>query len=349
MDPRLSRRAALAVAIAAPLAAPHVAHSQGARPQVRFAYDWILNGPYAFGIAGERMGFFREAGVDVTIQRGFGSARVALDMSAGQFDIAMADPTPFLRFMSQNPNNDLVAVALLWDQAPTAVTVRADGPITTVAQLAGRTLAAPEFDGGRQVFPAFAAVNNIPLQSINWMSVSPELREPMLVQRRADGITGFVTSTALSLRALGMDLPAQRIFRYREHGLDFFYGSFLVTTRAYAARNPEAVRGTVAGMIRSLRWAFANRAEAIAHLRAREQLADAAIESVRQDMAMAELVHSPNSRRLGLGVIEAPRLNRQIEAVKLAFQLGDMPTVDRFFTDRFLPPAAERMLPQREA
>jgi len=342
MTLRLTRRAALGAGTAL-LAAPHVANAQ-ARPIVRFAYDWILNGPYAFGIAGERQGFFREAGIDITIQRGFGSARIPLDMAAGTFDIAMCDPTPTLRFMSQNPNNDLVAVGLLWDQAPTSVTVRADGPITNISQLAGKTLAAPEFDGGRQVFPAFAAVNNIPLSSITWMSVAPELRETMLVQRRADGITGFVTSTALSLRALGMDLPAQRIFRYREHGLDFFYGSVLLTTRRYMDANPDAVRAVVHGMIRSLRWSFANRAAAIQALRAREALTDVAIESIRQDMAMAELVDSPNVRRLGLGVMEAPRFARQIEAVKMAFNLGDMPTPDRFYTDRFLPPAAERQL-----
>lgn len=344
MDLRLSRRAALGAALAAPLAAPHLANAQ-ARPAVRFAFDWILNGLYAFGIAGERLGFFREAGVDITIQRGFGSARIPLDMAAGQFDIALADPTPTLRFMAQNPNNDLLAVALMFDQAPTACTVRADGPIRTPADLAGRTLAAPEFDGGRQVFPAFAAANNIPLASINWMSVAPELRETMLVQRRADGITGFVTSTALSLKALGMDLPAQRIFRYREHGLDFFYGSFVLTTRGFAERNPDAVRGTVAGLIRSLRWAFANRAEAIQHLRAREPLTDVAIETERQDMAMRELVDSPNVRRLGLGVAEAARLQRQIDTVKSVFGLGEMPTPDRYYTDRFLPPAAERTLP----
>ncbi len=347
MTARFRRRAVLGAAIAAPLAAPLAAPGIGraqALPTVRFAYDWILNGPYSFGIAGERQGFFRELGINLSIQRGFGSARIPLDMAAGTFDIAMCDPTPTLRFMSQNPDNDLIAVGLLWDQAPTAVTVRADGPITEISQLAGKTLAAPEFDGGRQVFPAFAAVNNIPLSSITWMSVAPELRETMLVQRRADGITGFVTSTALSLRALGMDLPAQRIFRYREHGLDFFYGSVLLTTRRYMDANPDAVRAVVHGMIRSLRWAFANRAESIAALRAREPLTDVAIETIRQDMAMAELVDSPNVRRLGLGVMEAPRFARQIEAVQAAFSLGAMPTPDRFFTDRFLPPAAERQL-----
>ncbi len=43
----------------------------------------------------------------------------------------------------------------------------------------------------------------------------PELREPMLVQRRVDGITGAATSTGLSLKALGMDWPAQRILSPR--------------------------------------------------------------------------------------------------------------------------------------
>ena len=338
-----TRRAALGGA-AGLLATPLVARSQVQARPVRFSFDWIYNGPYAFGAAGVQQGFFREAGLDVTITRGFGSARVPLDMSAGSFDVAMCDPTPVLRFMSQTPNNDLLAVGLLWDQAPTAVTVRADGPITQISQLAGKTLAAPEFDGGRQVFPVFAAINNIPFSSINWLSVAPELREPMLVQRRADGITGFVTSTALSLRALGMDLPAQRIFRYREHGLDFFYGSVILTTRAYAARNPEVLRSLVGALYRSMKWSFSNRDGAIAALRLREPLTDVAIETVRQQMAMEELVDSPNVRRLGLGVIEAPRLQRQIEAVKLAYALGDTPSVDRFHTDRFLPPAAERAL-----
>ncbi len=341
MTHEITRRAALAGAAAA-IAAPGIARAQ-LRP-VRFSFDWIFNGPYAFGAAGVTQGFFRDAGLEVTLTRGFGSARVPLDMAAGSFDVAMCDPTPLLRFMSQNPNNDLVAVGLLWDQAPTAVTVRADGPITQISQLAGRTLAAPEFDGGRQVFPVFAAINNIPFSSINWLSVAPELREPMLVQRRADGITGFVTSTALSLRALGMDLPAQRIFRYREHGLDFFYGSVILTTRTYAERNPEILRSLVGALYRSMKWSFHNQPAAIQALRAREPLTDVAIESVRQEMAMAELVDSPNVRRLGLGIIEAPRLTRQIEAVKMAYNLGDMPSVDRFHTDRFLPPAAERVL-----
>ncbi len=66
MEARISRRAALLAPLGAALAAPHIANGQ-ARPTVRFAFDWMLNGPYAFGIAGDRMGFFGEAGVEMVI------------------------------------------------------------------------------------------------------------------------------------------------------------------------------------------------------------------------------------------------------------------------------------------
>ncbi|WP_160123539.1 ABC transporter substrate-binding protein [Rhodovarius lipocyclicus] len=336
----LSRRAALGASAA--LATPLVATAQGT--PVRFSIDWIFHGAYSYAAVADRRGFFRDAGVNATVSRGFGSARVPIDISAGTVDIATCDPTPLMRFMSMTPDNDLLCVGLVWDQPPHAATVRADGPIRTFRDLAGKTLAAPEFDGGRQVFPVAARLNGLDPASINWLSVSPELREPMLVQRRADGITGFVTSSIISLKALGLDIPQQRIFRYRELGLDFFYGFVIVTTRTFARNNPEAVRGSVAAILRSVKYGFHNRAEAIQSLKEREPLTDVPIELARQAIAMDELVDSPNVRRLGLGTMEAPRIQRQLDAVKEAYSLAAMPSVDRFYTDSFLPPVADRAL-----
>jgi NitT/TauT family transport system substrate-binding protein len=175
------------------------------------------------------------------------------------------------------------------------------------------------------------------------MTVTPELREPMLVQRRADGVTGFITSSALSLKRLGMDWPQQRIFRYREAGLDFYAGAIL-TTRRFAEQRPDAVRAVIASFMRSLSWAQANRAAAIRHLVAREPLTDVAIESERQDVAFTEMVITDSVRRNGLSFVEAPRLQRQIDAVGAAFNLARMPSAAQVYTDAFLPPAAQRAL-----
>jgi NitT/TauT family transport system substrate-binding protein len=337
----LTRRGAFALG-AGLLAAPGIARAQMQR--VRFTLDWAFQGPYAFAAVGERTGIFRAAGLDISIVRGFGSGRVPVDIAAGTYDMGFGDITPVMRFMAENPQRDIVAVAVLYDQSPLSCTVRADGPITEPRLLAGRTLAAPEFDGGRQMFPVYARAIGIEPGSINWLTVTPELREPMLVQRRAEGITGFITSTGLSLKALGMDWPQQRIFRYREAGLDF-YGGALITTRSFLRDRPDAVRATVAAMTRSMLAAYRDPAAAIQHLRARESLTDVAIESERLQVAFREMLVTDSVRRNGLSHVEAPRLQRQINAVGAAFNLATMPTVEQVYTDAFLPPANERMLP----
>ncbi|MBX9596088.1 MAG: ABC transporter substrate-binding protein [Roseomonas sp.] len=70
--------------------------------------------------------------------------------------------------------------------------------------LEGRRLAAPEGDAGRQIFPVFAEAAGFDASRVNWISVSPELREPMLVRGQADAITGLVSSAVISLEGLGV-------------------------------------------------------------------------------------------------------------------------------------------------
>ncbi|WP_376094644.1 ABC transporter substrate-binding protein [Roseomonas sp. CCTCC AB2023176] len=338
----IGRRAALAATIGA-LAAPRLATAQ-APHRVRFTFDWALHGAYAFGVAAERNGIFRKHNLEMPINRGFGSGRVPIDIAAGTYDLGFGDLTPMLRFMAENPQRELVCVGVLYDQSPSCCTVRADGPIREPKMLEGKTLAAPEFDGGRQIFPVFAQAVGINLSSITWMSVAPDLREPMLVQRRADGITGFITSTGLSLKALGMDWPAQRIFRYRDFGLPF-YGSGLVTTRAFMREKPEALRAAIAALTEGMIWAYKNPAAAIEQLKARESLTDVAIETERQQVAFNEMMLSDEVRQHGLSYVTAPRLQAQIDAMAAAFNLtAQKPSVATAFTDEFLPPRDARML-----
>jgi NitT/TauT family transport system substrate-binding protein len=342
MELRIGRRAALFGAGAALLSTPAVVSAQAAH-RVRFTLDWTFHGSYAFAAAGERNGIFRDAGVDFTIARGFGSGRVPVDIAAGTYDLGIGDMTPAIRFMAENPDRQLVAVAIVYDQSPACCTVRADSPITEPPMLEGRTLAAPEFDGGRQIFPIFARAAGFNASRVTWNSVTPELREPMLVQRRADGITGFITSTGMSLKALGMDWPAQRIFRYKDYGMDF-YGSGLITTRAFLRDRPDAARAAIGALLRAQIWAYRNPDQAIGSLRQRETLTDVAIEGERQQVTFREMMISDTVRANGLSHFAAARAQAQIDGVVETFNLARKPSVDEIFDGRFLPPASELRL-----
>jgi len=340
MNLHLSRRRLMAGSAA--LAVPHVARAQ-AGAKLRFALDWAKQGPNAYVTMGHEKGFFRDAGIDATVDRGFGSGRVPTDIAAGAYDMGQADINPVIKFMAENPGAGLVITGVWGDRSLLCAVTRAEGPVRAPKDLEGRSLAAPESDAGRQLFPAFAKAAGVDAARVNWLTVSPELREPMLVQRRADGVTGAITSVGMSLKALGMDFPQQRVMYYRDHGLDLL-GTCYVTTRAFAERNPEVVRNAQRALFRSLVHANRNRAESIAMLKKAETLTDVAIETERQAISMEQQVISDHVKAHGLSNPDRARFQRAIEAVETAYGMAPKLKVADIYTDSFLPPVEERRL-----
>ncbi len=342
---RLTRRrlaASLAGAGAGLLAAPGIARAQGL-PRVKYQVDWAFQGPNAWALLARDRGYFREAGIDIQIDRGFGSGRVPIDVAGGAYEIAQADMSPVIKFIAENPNAGVVVVGVFGDRSLLCATVRSDGPVRVPKDLEGKTLAAPDSDAGRQIFPAFAKAAGVDASKINWLTVRPELREPMLVQNRAHGITGAATSTGLSLKALGMDWPQQRILWYRDYGLPL-YGTCWLTTKDYARRNPEPVRAVVRAGMRGLRESYRDPAASIAALKAAEPLTDVAIEAERQQVSINEMVVSDHVMANGLSAVVPSRLQQAITAVEEAYGMPPKLKPEDVYTDAFLPPAAERRL-----
>jgi len=346
------RRAALAGAIAAAaggglLAAPAALRAQGgggaAAPRVRMALDWAFQAPNAFALVARDRGFFREAGVEVQVDRGSGSGRVPVSLASGAYEIGYADINPAIRFAAENPGRGLLCVAVLHDRSPLCAIVRADGPVRAPKDLEGRTLAAPDFDAGRQLFPAFAKAAGLDAAKVNWQTVAPELREPMLVQRRADGVTGFVTTSALALKGLGLGHEQQRVLMYYDHGLEL-YGGALLTTQAFAQANPQALRGCVAALIRGLRWQIANPAEAMQILRRADGLTDVPLETERHQMNLERCIATPHAHANGLSAVDPGRMQRGIRAVEESYGLPARLQAGEFYTPEFLPPRAELAL-----
>jgi NitT/TauT family transport system substrate-binding protein len=334
----IRRRHALALLGSAALAAPAV-HAQSLL-DVRFTLDWALQGPQgAFLLALDR-GYFREAGLNVTMDRGFGSGDVPVKISAGAYDVGVADLNPTIRMRLERPDSDLFTPFIIHDATAMAIMTLRRENIRTPADLVGKTLASPESDAGRQLFPAFAKAAGIDPNSVRWTTVTPQLREPMLVQGRANAITGFITSGIFSLRGLG--IPEQDIVTmlYSDVGADFFATS-LITTRRWATANPRAVTGLIRGLVRAQYDSLRDPAATIANLRRREPLTDVPLETERLRMALDRLTFTDHVRRNGFGQVDVPRLQRSIDAVREAFNISrPMPASD-IYDPSYLPPATD--------
>lgn len=337
------RRSLLLASGLAPLALPALVRAQPL-PRVRFTLDWAFQAPNAFAIVARERGFYREAGVEVAIDRGQGSGGVPVSLAAGTHDVGYADLSPTLRFLAENPTRDIIAIAILHDRSPLCVITRADGPVRTPADLVGRRLAAPDNDAARQLFPAFARAAGFDASRVTFLSVAPALREPMFVRREVDGITAHIATAGIALQGLGIRPQDQRVFMYNDHGLDL-YGGAILTTRAYAERNPDVLRRVVAASMRGFISQAADPNGAMDILKRVEPLTDAPLELARHRLTMERLIVTDHVRRNGVSSVVPERLQKSLEAVQIAFNLPAALPASQVYTPDYLPPAEQLRLP----
>lgn len=336
--PALDRRALLAAAALAPaagLAAPRLALGQGALTRVRFVLDWAFQGPQAVYLLGHDRGYFRDEGLDVAIDRGFGSGDTPVKVAGGAYDVGIADLSPVIRLRLTQPASDVVATLVIAQASPlAAMTLRRTG-IRAPKDLEGKRVAAPETDSGRQLFPAFARATGVDASKITWVTVTPQLREPMLARGEAEAITGFETSGIFSLRAVNVRAEDIVSMRYADHGV-VLLSTALLARRPYAEANPRVMAGMARAIARAHAEALRDPDAAIAALVRRDATAPAALEKERLVANMA-FINTPEVAREGLlGALSMDRVQAAIETVRTAFDIPARLAA----SDLYLPGAA---------
>jgi NitT/TauT family transport system substrate-binding protein len=339
--PRPTRRGLLA---GAGLALPAIrAHAQP-RANLRFAVDWLPQVNHAFAVLALRRGYFAQEAINATVDRGFGSGRTMTDIGAGSLQMAFSDIPTAIQFALRNPQVGVRVVAVIYDGSPLVLTVDGNGPIRSPADVVGRKVAAPDGDAGRQTFPAFARAAGFDAARVEWVTVTPQLREALLARGETQAITGFVTSTQMGLESLGW--PAERIrhFRYSDFGLPLFSGG-IVTTKRFIDENPAVVRGAVRALLRGLQQTIRDVEDAIAAVKEHEALTDPAVERRRWAIVREQMLLTENVRRNGLSSVDTARMERNIEIVRDTFGIAATLPVTEFWDGSFLPPRDELRLP----
>ena len=134
------------------------------------------------------------------------------------------------------------------------------------------------------------------------------------------------------------------VLKYSDFGADM-YGLALVTTKKFADDNPETVRGVSRALNLGTKDTIANPQAALALLKTRDPMMRVDIEKVRLDIALG-LTNTAYVQKNGLSAVTAEKLKQTIDMVVGAYQLAATPDPATVYTDRFLPPASERMPPR---
>lgn len=327
------------LAAAFALASPLAALAQAATP-IKFQLDWRFEGPAALFLASSAKGYYKAAGLDVTIDAGNGSGGTVTRVASGTYDMGFADMAALMEFHANNPDapNKPVAILMVYNNTPAAVLALKKSGITKPADLNGRKLGAPGFDAGRRAFPIFAKANNI--SGVQWTSMDPPLRETMLVRGEIEAITGFSFTSLLNLEARGVKAEDVVILPYPSHGVKL-YGNVVIASPKLLKENPAAVKAFVSAFLKGIKEVMANPDPAIEYVKARDGIINVDLEKRRLRMAIDSVVASPDARAEGFGVAVPGRLALMASQVSDAFGTKTRIDPTAVWTDAFLPPKAE--------
>jgi NitT/TauT family transport system substrate-binding protein len=308
----------------------------------RFTLDWAVQGPQAPFLVALDKGYFADEGLSIVIDRGFGSADAVSKIAGGAYNLGYADVNSMIEFNVANPDQALIAVAMVLDYAPFSILTLSDRGITDVSDLEGRKLGAPAGDAPRRLFPAFARTVGIDANSVEWTSMDPPLREPLLIQGDVDAISGFYFTSFLNLTAAGVDENDIVAFLYADHGLEL-YGNAVIVPPSLLQDNPEAMRGFLRALTRAWQDTIANPQEAIEIIKRRDPLIDEEVELARLMLAIEANMLTPDVRERGFGDVRPERLEQAIAVVAETFELPTTPSPDQVFDGSFLPPLEDRL------
>jgi NitT/TauT family transport system substrate-binding protein len=337
---RLARVAALTLAAA--IAGPQAAQAQ---TQIRFSLDWRIEGPAALFLMAQEKGYFKEEGLDVTIETGNGSRETIPRVASGNFEAGFGDVNALVRFRDENPNIDLKAVLMVYDRPAYAITGRKSRGITgEVKSLEGRKLGAPAADAALAQWPIFKSINTLDDSKIRLENIGFPVREPMLASGEVDGVFGYAHSSYINLKARGVPVDDIVVLAMADHGLEL-YGNAVMVSPKLAAEKPEAVRGLVRALIRSIQQTATAPELGVQLVTQRNDVARPEIELERLKMVLDQNVMTPFVRENGFGDIEPARWARALAQIELGGALKNKAKASDAFTSEYLPPLAERRLP----
>jgi NitT/TauT family transport system substrate-binding protein len=310
-------------------------------PDVKMTLGWTFIAsqlPFVYGVD---KGLFKAEGLNVTLDRGAGSGVAIQRVASGAYQFGYADIGTLARYDAENRSRPLEAVYVVEDDSPLALFSLQGKGIAKPKDIEGKRIGVSQFDGARLMLPVLARKNKIDMSHVAFKTVDAQLREMLLARDEVDVITGFTTTSVNMLTTLKQPFV---VMRYRDFGVDGL-GQALVVSPEFAQKNPNTVRAFVRALNRSVKAMIENPKEALATLKARDPLVDLGNEASRLDLMMAQLILTPNVVQHGLSSVETKRLDGIIADVLETTDVKTPMPADLVYTERYLPPAADRIPP----
>jgi NitT/TauT family transport system substrate-binding protein len=335
---RLLKTSALAAgALALPF---RRARAAGPLKPVSMTLDWVFQGANVGYMMAQMKGFYAEAGLDVAINSGKGSAATAQLVAAKATQIGFADG--FVVGNGVSKGMKIKTIGSVFRRNPSCIMVFADSPINTPKDLEGKSIAITATSAVYQQWPAFAKGAGIDASNIQIINIDPAGIGPALISGKVDAIGGYVGSYQPQLEVRGK--KKVRLFWFSDAGVTVVSNG-IITHRDTLDSDPDLLRAFVPPSIKGFLYAQKNPDEAAVAVKKYLETADDGISKGELEAASKTWV-TPNTKGKPLGWGSEADWASTIGVLK---QYGGVTAAlepSQLFNNDFVPSGAEYVPPQ---
>jgi putative hydroxymethylpyrimidine transport system substrate-binding protein len=232
----------------------------GAPNGATLVLDFVPNAVHTGIYAAQRQGYYRDAGVDLTIRQPGESTDAPKLLAAGRADFAILDIHDL--GIARERGLDLVGVMPIVQRPLAAVIARGDGPVRQPRDLERHTVGVTGLPSDEAVVDSEVEADGgdpalVKRVTIGFNAVSS------LAAGKVDAATGFWNAEGVALRRQGVPI---RVFKVDRYGAPPYPELVLTAARRTIERDPELVDAVVAATRRGYRLTAAHPAQALADL-----------------------------------------------------------------------------------
>lgn len=309
-----------------------LAPSAAQAADVNMVLNWVPTADHAPYFYAKEQGWYDEAGINLTIETGRGSAAAAQRVGGGMSQIGIADMATVL--LAKGQGADAVAVMTVYANTPQGFYWLKSSGIESPDDFSGRSIGNPPADASRVMWPLFAETVGIEPDSVKFVNVSPQAKLTSLKSGAIDITSDFYNEHDLKVREFGDDLG---FVAWRDIGINP-YGNSVIVNGAFLEANKDLVGKFTSISQRAFAACVADVEPCLKALMSEVSGLDHD-NQVDQWNRIKELMTDETTTTVALGAFSPERMQADYRTVETYFELEEPFDVETAYTNEFLDQA----------
>jgi NitT/TauT family transport system substrate-binding protein len=295
---------------------------------VSLRLNWLLSGVHSIFYYGIEKGFYKEAGIDLTIGEGQGSARTVQVVATGGDTFGLVDSGSIIAGAVRGA--PVKAVLGVMNTSPYGISFRADAGVNTIADAVGKSIAATAGEATLALMPAVWKANNIDGSKVRILNVDGPGKLVAVLEKRTDGLLAGLEGQVIILNQKGLK---QKVFSLAELGVNTV--GLVITANDKTLANQDLVKRFVGATVKAIHATKADPAAAVAAALKAKPEADKALLTEQLAVSLT-LVPSPSAPNAPTGEMNASDWARTLDLMKTYQDVRTELPADTFFTNAFI-------------